>query len=130
MTKKQNIQMYNQIYFVAIIKFDGACVMVNAAAHKHEIWSKWFNILEYYFIIPTLISISYKLKWIAKWQKKSDIWNISFLQMLSISKNVSRQIAWKLLMIYRAKTNWFRKCHCILHVYLTYLTRMLTYLNN
>ena len=29
--------MYNQIYFVAIIKFDGACVIVNAAAHKHKI---------------------------------------------------------------------------------------------
>ena len=37
LTKKQNIQMYNQIYFVAIIKFDGACVIVNAAAHKHKI---------------------------------------------------------------------------------------------
>ena len=79
LTKKQNIQMYNQIYFVAIIKFDGACVMVNAAAHKHKIWSKWFNILEYYFIIPTLISISYKLKWThCVWRQKSNTWNISF----------------------------------------------------
>ena len=30
----------NKYYFVAVIKFDGACVMVNAAAHKYKIWSK------------------------------------------------------------------------------------------
>ena len=27
----------NKYHFVAVIKFDGACVMVNAAAHKYKI---------------------------------------------------------------------------------------------
>ena len=27
----------NKYHFVAVIKFDGACVMVNAAAHNYEI---------------------------------------------------------------------------------------------
>ena len=37
---KQLRSEINKYHFVAVIKFDGACVMVNAAEHKCKIWSK------------------------------------------------------------------------------------------